>query len=561
MVSYLLVVVQPCAASGAMNYLWATNLSEGIIMNIQLIDKSRDFPYGDKRPSYCLQSRQMQRERYFNSDNAVVFFHKNSDRGKNYREVKLPQKVSAFFLCRCGGHKVLPLEWRDRLYIIDDKDGFPPGLAECAIELRKKNIWVVQSRFRATRLVNAERSAMDNRVLCRGCGEICHRIKEHDNLAKNILPNTRDELKQTFQNNVSSSPLCALMENHPEQIQRYVSEGGFYCRYPRSQQLQQLDEVTTEQTESVICVFCQHRTDFDICQIRKLTDLQHNSPEGWEAAEEYLNTTLHDYNCRFKQFLNDDALVQVSDQTGKIMPTHAYFIADPALESTGNDHDSGKSCTYTRVFVMADISEHEKHQLIISHGQINELIHQQHLETVCSRTHESNGTLTTALQNFEQTLKTLPRKYQQLYDNSELNRAVASYRNKLRQLPSPKTRSEQEIFDFLADADTPLRTLYVASMQLTLLLPLTRDAGAGVLTILTPKISELVLQYQQSMHAVHEPIDITNLATLIPYELWSNRTLREIGEAGNEILACLNRLNIDDNELYRAFIAHQPGNG
>lgn len=527
-------------------------------MNIQLIDKSRHFAYDDKRPECCLQTRQMQRKRYYNSDKAVVFFRNNSDRGKNYWEVKLPKKASAFFLCRCGGHMVMPLEWRDRLYIIEDKIGFPPGLAECAIELRKKNIWVVQSRFRANQQVNVDHSAMGNRLSCNGCGDICHRIKEHDNLAKNILPNTRDELKQTFQNSVSSSPLCALMENHPKQIQRYVSEGGFYCRYPR---FEQPDRRTAEQTESVICVFCRRRTDFDIYQIRQLTDFQHNSPEGWEAAEEYLNTTLHDHNCRFKQFLNDDALVQVSDQTGKIMPTQAYFIADPALESTGNDHDSGKSCTYIRVFVMADISEHERHQLIISHDQINELIHQQQLETVCSLTHESSGTLTTAFQNFEQTLQTLPQKYQQLYDNSELNRAVASYLNKLRQLPCPKTRLEQEVFDFLADADTPLRMLYVASMQLTLLLPMARDAGAEVLSILTAKISELVLQYQQGKHAVRDQIDITNLVTLIPYTLWGHRPLREIGKIGNEILACLTRLYIDDNELYQAFVAHQPGNG
>ena len=527
-------------------------------MNIQLIDKSRPFAYKDKRPECCLQTRQMQRERYFNSDNAVVFFYNNSDLGKNYWKVKLPQKASAFFLCRCGGHMVLPLEWPDRLYIIDDKVGFPPGLAECAIELRKKNIWVVQSRFRANRQVNVDRSAMDNRLSCHGCGDTCHLIKEHDSLAKNILPNTRDELEQTFQGSVSSSPLCALMENHPKQIQRYVSEGGFYCRYPR---FEQPDRGTAEQTESVICVFCRHRTDFDICQIRKLTDFQHNSPEGWEAAEEYLNTKLHNDDCRFKQFLNDDALVQVSDQTGKIIPTQAYFIADPALESTGNDHDSGKSCTYTRVFVMADISEHERRQLIISHDQIDELIHQQLLETVSSLTHESTGTLTTAFQNFEQTLQTLPLKYQQLYDNSELNRAVASYLNKLRQLPCPKTRLEQEVFDFLADADTPLRTLYVASMQLTHLLPLTRDAGAGVLSILTPKISELVLQYQQGKHAVHDQIDITKLVTLIPYALWGHRPLREIGKIGNEILACLTSLYIDDNELYQAFITHQPSNG
>ena len=115
------------------------------------------------------------------------------------------------------------------------------------------------------------------------------------------------------------------------------------------------------------------------------------------------------------------------------------------------------------------------------------------------------------------------------------------------------------VLDFVADADTPLRALYVASKQLTHLLPLTKGASAGLQTILTPKISELVAQYQQAMQAVHELIDITNLTTLIPYELWGSGTLREIGEVGNEVLDYLNRLNIDDNELYQAFMAHSQG--
>ena len=85
------------------------------------------------------------------------------------------------------------------------------------------------------------------------------------------------------------------------------------------------------------------------------------------------------------------------------------------------------------------------------------------------------------------------------------------------------------------------------------------DFRAGFQNIPTPKISELVAQYQQAMQAVHEQIDVINLTTLVPYELCDNGALREICEAGNELLYYLTRLNIDDNELYQAFMAHSQG--
>ena len=210
--------------------------------------------------------------------------------------------------------------------------------------------------------------------------------------------------------------------------------------------------------------------------------------------------------------------------------------------------------------LMTDISEQERHQLFIPHDQIDTIILQQHLDALCTLTHERVGALTTALQGFTQMLQELTPRYQQLYDNSDLNRAVTSYRNQLQRLPSPRTREQQEVIDFLADADAPLRAFYTASKQLTHLLPLTSCANAGVLTILTPKISALVAQYQQAIHAVYGRIDITNLTTLVPYELWSDCGLREIGVAGNEVLVYLNRLTIDDNKLYQAFVANQMKN-
>ena len=536
-----------------MHYIRISNLAGCITMNIRLTGK---FDYGFKSsPSCCLQTRQWQREKVFNNENARDFVIPDGSGNAKYRHVTLPKKATAFFLSICCGNRIIPLESNDRIHVIDDKDGFPPGLAGCAIELRKKNIWVVQSRSRANRQAVVRYLATKLGVC--DCCETSLRIKEHDELAKNSSPNTRDEMGDTFQVVAPGSPFCALMASHPERIQHYVREGCFYSglirfRIPGEGQVEH---------ETVTCAFCQSQNYFSVREIEKLTDLQRNGLEGWRAVEAQLKGMTHDYGCCFREYLNDDALLEVRDQAGNIMPTQSYFIADPALESSGNVDDSGKSCTYTRMFVMADISEQERRRLIITHDQINDIIHQQHLETLCTRTHKSTGTLTTAIQDYEQVLQELPPRYQELYDNSELNRTVTSYRNKLQRLPSPRTQVQQEVLDFLADADAPLRALYAASKQLTHLLPLTRCANAGVLAILTPKISELVAQYQQAIHAVYGRIDITNLTTLVPYELWSNCALREIGEVGNEVIDYLNRLTLDDNKLYQALVAHQMKNG
>ena len=534
----------------AMHYIRISNLVGCITMNIRLIGKS---DYGFKSaPSCCLQTRQWQREKVFkNNENARDFGIPDDGGNAKYRYVTLPKKTTAFFLSICCGDRIIPLESNDRIHVIDDKDGFPPGLAGCAIELRKKNIWVVQSRSRANRQALARYLATKQGVC--DCCETSLRIKEHEELAKNCSPNTRNEMEDTFQVIAPGSPFCALMASHPERIQHYVREGCFYSGLLRFR----IPEEGEVEHETVTCTFCQSQNYFSVREIEQLTDLQRNNLKGWRAVEAKLKGMIHDYGCCFREYLNDNALLEVSDQAGNIMPTQSYFIADPALESSGNVDDSGKSCTYTRLFVMADINEQERRRLIIPGDQINNIIHQQHLEALSTRTHKSTATLTTAIQDYEQVLQELPPRYQELYDNSELNRAVTSYRNKLQRLPSPRTQVQQEVLYFLADADAPLRALYAASKQLTHLLPLTRDANAGVLTTLTPKISELVAQYQQAIHAVYGRIDITNLTTLVPYELWSDCALREIGEVGNEVLDYLNRLTIDDNKLYHAFMAHQ----
>ena len=530
-------------------------------MNIQLISR----PYSRCRCSsldgYCIQTHQMQEERTRNSENAVVYFHQ-SDRGEDYKQVTLPEKVSAFFLSRCGGHRLMPLAQNDRLFIVDDKDAFPPGLAECAIELRKRNIWVVQSRSRANRQAVASKSIL-RAWPYHARRDIPYRPKKHCNIAKSTLPNTREERRETFKNNDLSSSLCALLATHPEQIQRYISEGFFYSgQYTceGSGHSVSVEGDMVKQTETVCCAYCHDIFFFNTRKIEELIDLQRNSFEGWQEAEAYLNSKkMHDrYGCRYMKLPKADALLEMRDQAGRIRPTEYYFIVDPVLESTGDVDELQESCTYTRVFVMADISEQERRQLVISHDQIIKLIHQQHLDTLCTRTHESIAPLTTALQSFEQKFLELSASYQQMYDGSELNRAVTSYRLKLQRLPRPTTWLQQEMLDFLAGADAALRALYTTSKQLTHLLPLT--SNAGLLPVLTPKISKLVAQYQQAMQAVHGQINITNLTTLVPYELWNESTLREIGEVGNEILDYLNRLNIDENELYQSFMAHQLNN-
>ena len=510
-------------------------------------------------PNCCLQSHRMQRERVFGDGNKDAkndnyLFNPNAHNEK-YRRVTLPKKVTAFFLSICCGERVIPLESNDRIYVVDDNVGFPPGLAGCAIELRKKNIWVVQSQSRATQQARVNHIATQP-VIC-DCCAITRHIKVHDNFLLNTLPNTRDELKETFQLNDPWSPFCALVASHPELTQRYVREGYFYSGFrTRSAYGKPLEE-----HESVTCVFCRAQAYFSPPEVKQLTDLQRNGYEDWCSVEAQLKEKMiHYFDCRFREYLNDNARLKVSDQAGNIIPTQSYFIADPALESSGNVADSGKSCTYARVFVMSDISEQERHKLFIPHDQINTIIIQQQLDALCTQTHERVGALTTVLQEFTQMLQELTSRYQQLYDNSDLNRAVTSYRNQLQRLPSPRTHVQQEVLDFLADADAPLRAFYAASKQLTHLLPLTRGTDAGVLAMLTPKISELVAQYQQAIHTVYGRIDITNLTTLVPYELWSDCALRDIGVVGNEVLVYLNRLTIEDNELYQAFVANQMKN-
>ena len=540
-----------------MYYLGIKNLTRRIALIVSLSGKPPFRAWLESYSDCCLQSSRMERESVFNNGNkdAKNYLFDSSAYNEKYRRVTLPKKVTAFFLSTCCGERVVPLKSNDRIYVVDDNVGFPPGLAGCAIELRKKNIWVVQSQSRAARQARVNHFATQP-VVC-DCCEITRRIKVHDNFVLNTLPNTRDELKETFEFNAPRSPFCALVASHPELTQRYVREGYFYSGF----RTRSLSGEPLEEHESMTCLFCRAQIYCTPHEIRQLTDLQRNGCEGWRAVEAQLNEKIiHYFDCRFREYLNDDARLVVSDQAGNIIPTQSYFIADPALESSGNVDDSGKSCTYARVFVMTDISEQERYQLFIPHDQINTIILQQRLDALCTQTHERVGALTTALQGFAQMLQELTSRYQQLYDNSDLNRAVTSYRSKLQRLPSPRTRKQQEVLDFLADADAPLRAFYATSKQLTHILPLTRGANAGVLTILTPKISELVAQYQQARHAVYGRIDITNLTTLVPYELWSDCALREIGVVGNEVLVYLNRLTIDDNKLYQAFVANQMKN-
>ncbi len=503
----------------------------------------------------CLQTNQMLKERCRRRGDKHIFPIPESRPNENYRQVTLPLKVTAFFLSPCQLDHVIPLESDERIYIIDDNDGFPPRLARSTIELREKNIWVVQSRSRASQQNRVSRYLGMKTDKC-SCGTT-RLLKVHDNLARNVLPNTRSEIRETFEANALTSPLCKLMASHPEQIQRFVREGCFYAG-PNDYKGHCVrgNQEATGEDDIVICAFCHERTRFALSSIRLLAKGK-DRPGGWETVESFLfSKSVHHPRCGFKKFYNDDALLEVSDLEGNIIPTQSYFIADPALERSGSADDMGKSCAYTRVFIRADISEQKRRRLIITHDQIHQVMRQHHLETLCTRTHEGTGTLTSALQDFEQMLQELPSRYQELYDESELNSAVSNYRSKLQWLPRPVTRLQQEVLDFLKDADVPLCTFYATSKQLTHILPLTRGANTLVLNLLTATISELVAQYQQAVHALYGQIEITNLASLVPYELWSNCALREIGEAGNEVLDYLNRLIIDDNELYQAFAAH-----
>ena len=142
-----------CFATGknfAVDYIATGNLTGCVVMNITLAAT----PTVRRESVFCscFQSSQMQKERICRREDANIFPIRDSGHNENYRQITLPWKVTAFFLTTClSDDQVIPLDSNDRIYVIDDKDGFPPKLARSTIELRKKNIWVVQSRSRASR--------------------------------------------------------------------------------------------------------------------------------------------------------------------------------------------------------------------------------------------------------------------------------------------------------------------------------------------------------------------------------------------------------------------------
>ena len=192
-------------------------------MNIRLTsDPRHERPYLVSPLFCCSQTRQMQSERVCANSNVNSFLIPPSGKNK-YRSVTLPEKVAAFFLSGCYTDWVIPLQSYDRIYVVDDEAGFPPGLAECAIKLRKKNIWVVQKVLRAIRHVRGFQIT-GKRAEC-DCCEKSLPVELHQVRDNCIRPNTREEIKETFQANDSLSPLCDLMASFPELIDRCVYEG------------------------------------------------------------------------------------------------------------------------------------------------------------------------------------------------------------------------------------------------------------------------------------------------------------------------------------------------
>ena len=251
---------------------------EHTIMNIRLTsDPRHELPYFMSPRSCCLQTRQMQRERVFDNGNANSFLIPVSDRNDRYRSVTLPEKVAAFFLYVCRKDQVIPLQLNDRIYVVDDEAGFPPGLAECAIELRKKNIWVVQKVLRAIRHVRGYQNT-GKQAEC-DCCEKSLPIERHELRAKSIRPNTREEIKETFQANASLSPLCNLMASLPELIHRCVCEGIFYAGRPKRRAYDRM-ESEFEGHELLKCAFCQAEGSMMSSELKRLSNSQHQDRQA-----------------------------------------------------------------------------------------------------------------------------------------------------------------------------------------------------------------------------------------------------------------------------------------
>lgn len=491
-----------------------------------------------------------------------------------FLKTRLVANVPAFFLVSCGvpGYTIVPIAANERLYIIDDEEGKPPGLDEKMIQqLINRGIWPIHSHSRAIKeAINAGVSAKKRQKPHQY--DDYHFIENHDCLARCSLPNTQNERHKTFINNRIKSALCDLVLSHPAQFERYVTEGVYYSGCHQGSQR----DKKPQPYESVSCSYCYKSTDFNAGQLTSFRERQMDLLNVWQETEYYLGKrNLHETDCPNSNY-RGEPLIQVKNTLGRILDARMYYLATPWQPAKPAD-----SCFYTRVCLIDP--DNRQPSLIIRHDEMVEIIHNRRITRVGDKLTETIRGLSIALDMCNQRLKQSNEEYQQLYFSSKLHRSVEVYKSLLSKLPTPLTERQQAVFDFLDNAELKFALLYTLYHQLIKLFQSfshyqpASDRGQhqslaekkrandtlALRFVLQTQIKQLVSAHQDTVADIISggktptlsgccELDIAMLPTLFPFEwLWEDdHRYRQVFEAANDILVFLQELYLLDNENY-----------
>ena len=489
-----------------------------------------------------------------------------------YLETSLAPDVRAFFFISCGNSSrsctIVPLNPDERLFIINDHNDFPVQLENIVIKLRSRGIWVVQTPFRAAKQINTI-NPKPQRI---NTFVRLTPVKRHCSPFLRSLPNSSHDRYQTFDAHRDTSVLCRLLLCHPQQIRRYVAEGVFYTGYADLHVPGGVCSNTpkggiaggVQKPEQVSCSFCKKSTVFDAQQVVMHLAAQPEVESSCLAAENYLaHRNLHQVRCPWRNY-QDQALVQVKDPEGHDKLTQMYFLSDPALESASVKPEfQFNVCPYIRVFVMD--TGYGSNPLIVLDEEMAEIVHQLLDSDLGKQIWGAVNTVSEALGGLDHVLGESLTGYRQQYSSSALGRTTQTYVDLLKSLPAPLTVKQEAILVFLEKTNSKFCRLYTVYHQLNHLLPWVKKANPILLDALNPIIHRLALEHREivdslvvcgnvSLSSGSYAMHISKLATLFPDEWpWgedADPRHREIVGLGNEILAQLQLLYLQDNDQY-----------
>ncbi|WP_257284403.1 hypothetical protein [Endozoicomonas sp. SESOKO1] len=514
----------------------------------------------------------------------------------HYLEAKLPTEAVGFFLLTCNGpgYTVIPLNPGKRLYLVDEHRGFPPGLDLVIKTLQERDIWVVRSWLDVTRKIDAitapkeRRTNFDARWTKKRMDEWVH-YENHCNAGRCSLPNTTDNRCQTFTEHSGESGLCRLLSKTPESLCHYVNEGLFFSGSyacdgvnPAILQAHAAAPGVKGLDERLTCVFCMKNSRFDVATITGIFQETQKKPiEAEKIVRSYLSRGgmyglgLHDSNCLHNRY-RDKPLVQIIDVEGNIRASQIYFIADPVQESKSNDPDRmDRSCPYIRVFVLHPHDTQKTGSLFVSHREITEIIHQENNRKLGEMINDSALGVSLALieleqmrleyagfsrvfRKFEQKLQEATEAYQIQYTSSALCLELETYKQLWQQLPAPQSPAEQDVSEFLVNANREFCQLYAWCHLMSELISLKENTEGNWHFLLEPIIDKVALRRKRAWDYLNQSINrhspstapddlnMTRLAAPVSWEKLqgSNPCYRQICESGTEILAQLQKLTL-----------------